>query len=161
MDNPIKILFVDDELFFAQPYVEALRKFSQPTVRTTALEAVEEFQKRSGDYACGVLDVMMPPPPNWDLKTKEGLDTGIEVLRLCSAEIIAAKLPVIVLTHRALKYVVDEIRMINFPKGLVEVRNKLETRPFLLEVSVERLIREWKQRYVRGDTNSGGPKGPK
>jgi CheY-like chemotaxis protein len=144
MENKPKILFVDDELFFAQPYVEELERFSSVAIRTNALEAVEEFQLRANDYACAVLDVMLPPPEGWEVKTSEGLDTGLEVLRRCRDEIINAKLPVVVLTHRALGYVKGEVALIGFPTGQIEVHNKQETPPFLLVTLIKRMMRKWK-----------------
>lgn len=138
------ILFIDDELFFAQPYVDELERLAPVTLRTAALEAVDEFTLRSNSYLCAVVDVMLPPPSGWDDKTKEGLDTGLEVLRRCGDDIVKAQLPIIVLTHRAKGYVQGEIDLIGFPGGLVELQSKLETPPFHLAIVVKRLVRKWK-----------------
>jgi CheY-like chemotaxis protein len=145
MKKQYKTLFIDDELFFAQPYVDELGKFSTVAIRTSASEAVDEFQKATDDYICSVLDVMLPPPKGWEVKTKEGLDTGIEVLRRCRDNIIKAKLPVVVLTQRQWAYVKDEVAIMNFPAGLVEIHSKTETRPFFLATIVKRLVRQWKK----------------
>lgn len=144
MSTPKKILFVDDELFFAQPYLEELQKLSPVVILTTALEAEEEIRNKEVKYVCLVLDVMLPPPNGWEVKTKDGLDTGIEILRRCFQEITDRKLPVVVLTHRSLGYVRGEVDLINFPPELVRVEAKIETPPFHLTTVVKRLVKKWK-----------------
>ena len=114
------------------------------SVRNDALAAVDEIQKRSNEYVCVVLDIMMPPPPGWEVRTKDGLDTGIEILRLCRNEIIRANMPIIVLTNRALGFVKSEIDLIGFPQGLVVVRSKIETPDFLVSITVSQLAKQWK-----------------
>ena len=157
----MKILFVDEDLFFAQPYLETLQKKADVFIRNNALDAVDEMQNKSHEYGCVVQDIMMPAPEGWDVKTQDGLDTGIEILKVCREEIIKAKLPILVLTNRALGYTKHEIDMIDFPDGQVIVRSKIETPAFLLSIQVSQLVEKWKAGSKGGSNTTGPKRGPK
>lgn len=142
----MKILFVDDELYFMQPYVEALERIAHVCVINTAIEAIKEIKSNvaKNEYDCLVLDVMMPPPAGWEARTDHGLLTGVEVLKECQNEIVCVNLPVLVLTNHRLSEVRSRVDAIKLPKSLVLANAKLETPAFYAAKLVEELIKKRK-----------------
>lgn len=143
----MKILFVDDELFFMQPYVEAFQQKAEVTIRNSAIEAIEEIRANvnDGKYDCLVLDVMMPPPKGWELRTDNGLFTGTEILKECQDEIVAVELPILILTNQKLEAVQSRVNLLKFPKNLVKVYFKLSTRPFFAANLVGQFVEKFKK----------------
>jgi len=129
------------------PYVEAFQKAAQVVVRNAAEEAIEEIRGNveNAQYSCLVLDVMMPPPKDWEARTQDGLFTGVEILKECQDEIIAVELPVLILTNQKLEEVNAKVESLKFPDELVKVHAKLLTRPFYATNVVVDLVKKWKK----------------
>lgn len=141
----MKILFVDDDVYFMSTYVDALQKRAAVSVRNAAVDALDEIKNNAQNqkYDCVVLDVMMPSPQGWEARTEDGLFTGVEVLKECREQIINASLPILVLTNNELEKVKTKVNALNFPEGLVVVRAKLETPAFLASINVGQLVERW------------------
>lgn len=168
--NLVRILFVDDDVFFAKGYLDELDKSYIPEIARTVYDAEREVNGPD-IYACVILDVMMPIPEWWSDDEKEasnnvmiwpdsdvldaqhGLKTGIILLRRYRQVFIERNLPVIVLTNRQKREIESEISMLGFPPGLIEVRHKLETPSFVLPNLVRDIIHRIRGASVLG----GGP----
>ena len=140
-----KILFVDDEVFFARPYVTELESKFEVSLWENSEGVVAEL-KANVDYCAAVIDVMMPPPNGMTAVTLEGMDTGLWILRECRDVLIARKTPVVVLTNRSAPYVKETLSNMNFTPGLIVIHSKIETPKFYLPHLVEQLVSAWRQR---------------
>jgi CheY-like chemotaxis protein len=98
------------------------------------------------DIKAAVVDMMMPVPKSWGEDSDDTIDahegdlTGVILLRRCKKEIVAANLPVLVLTNKQKADVHEAVEALGFPPGLVEVRWKLDTPSFMLPTHVQKLI---------------------
>ena len=146
-NNKPQILFVDDDVFFANGYLEALDERYQVTIARNVPTAEQEV-KTVTKHLCAVLDVMMPIPASWPdgdkIAAAGGALTGIIVLRRCKVEIVNAKLPVIVLTNRQPIEMEAEIANLGFPNGLVEIHHKIVTPAFMLPNLMRDIIKRIK-----------------
>ena len=134
----MKILFIDDELYFMQPYVKALKGEPNPMdvdVVNTAVEAIKILSNiADGGYDCLVLDVMMPPPPGWEARTQDGMFTGIELVKEYQDNVAAIGLPVLILSNIGLATLAPKVQPINLGqnnqgKKLLEACSKISTPP--------------------------------
>jgi len=144
----MKILFIDDETFYMQPYVDDLEEKEADVLKiTNAVDGIREIRDNmeSNQFDCMILDVMMSPPDGWGARTSNGLFTGVEVLKECQNEVIAVELPVLLLTNQKLEDVKARIDLLKFPKDLVRVHAKLQTRPFFATGIVIELVEKWKR----------------
>ena len=133
------VLFIDDEVFFAQPYLEELESAFTVHVRSDVIEGIEAVRVVP-DLAAAVVDVMMPPPAQvvyMDLE--EGLNTGLWFLQEVRAKIEGGPMPVVVLTNRNTAFVMRKVEEMKFRTGLVEVGAKIETPRWLLKQVLLRL----------------------
>jgi CheY-like chemotaxis protein len=148
--NKPKILFIDDETFFAQGYLDALDERYTVTLSGAVLDAELELTAEAHTYDLAVLDVMMPVPDEWTgvdrIDANDGESTGVVVLRRCKDAIVAANLPVVVLTNRDTPAIKTEVHALGFPPGLIEVRHKPVTPAFRLVAIVRALITK-----IKGD----------
>lgn len=163
----LKILFIDDDVFFANGYLDELDRHYVTTVARNIFDAENEICGRDF-YSCVILDVMMPIPERWtDLDRQDsdksliwpdadrqdaqhGLKTGIILLRRYKQLLIEKKLPALILTHRQKKEIEAEVAKLGFPSPLVEVHHKLDTPSFALPHLVRDLIHR-----VRGSSPLG------
>ncbi|MCG3129731.1 MAG: hypothetical protein FLDDKLPJ_00466 [Phycisphaerae bacterium] len=127
---PKRILFIDDEQFFATKYIEHLERLFEVTYCETVLEAFEILSRQDTRYDGVVLDVMMPSPKGMEGPTANGLDTGLWFLDKCRAELGTWPIPVMVLTNRNPKDIRDAVSARKFNPQKVDVRHKLETPAF-------------------------------
>jgi CheY-like chemotaxis protein len=133
-----QVLFIDDETFFARPYLEELETAFTVHVRSEIREGVSAVSSIKGIESI-VLDVMMPPPDDIvDFNFDGGLNTGLWALRVLRDQLIANALPVILLTNRNLGFVRNSVDALEFPHGLIEIRYKVETPRWLLKQLVQR-----------------------
>ena len=141
----MKILFVDDEAFYMQPYVNAFK--ATPDVMdvaeiNTADEAINKIRANtgSGEYDCLVLDVMMPPPSGWEARTEDGKYTGAEVLKECLDDIAAVELPVLLLSNLGFDLVNRRVSVLALAKNMVRVCSKNLTPPPDAKLIVRELV---------------------
>jgi glycosyltransferase involved in cell wall biosynthesis len=149
IQNP-KMLFVDDELFFTKSYVEEVSRCFDVTVVDNALAAIKELESNSGEYAFASIDIMMPAPEGWRERTKDGLETGIEVLRVCRDSIIRSRLPILLLTNRAAPIVEELVRNLGFPEAQVVIRSKIDTPAFGFLHIVQKFLERQESQYSVG-----------
>lgn len=134
-----KILFVDDDRFFAAAYVEALRdKFEVRCVYDveTALEAL----RADDSLSAAIVDVMMPSPNGFEAETHDGMTTGLWIIHEAREEIEKRNLPIIVFSNRGREFVKGELAHLGLPPGLVTVSSKMAVPPFELARFVESAI---------------------
>jgi glycosyltransferase involved in cell wall biosynthesis len=137
----MKILFVDDDQFYAQKYISSLEAGADVTILKTAEEAWLEIRDNAANYDCISLDVMMPPPAEWSDDTLGGLFTGIEILRKCKDVLLKAQIPVFLLTNHETPTIKLAIKSVGLPDGLVTVARKIETPPSEFLDCIEALVR--------------------
>ena len=121
-----KILFVDDDRYFANLYLEALRlelKEFEVLVCYDAVKAIEHI-KNDSEIAAAILDVMMPPPAGAELETSDGNSTGVWILEQCLVEISSRRIAILLFTNQGLKYVKDEVSFLQVDPALWDVRSK-------------------------------------
>lgn len=125
-----ELLFVDDETMFAQGYVCELEKRYSVTLATTVPYG-ERLIKQSHNFACAVIDVMMPIPSDWPTEDAaaagQGIHTGVVLIRRCRKAILEAALPIVILTNRNPQDVEVEVATLGFPNELIVVRHKVNT----------------------------------
>jgi CheY-like chemotaxis protein len=139
MDKP-KVLLVDDDRFFARAYREALdREFDVEFVDNA--DAAIKRVKSPERLDALLLDIMMPTPQGVAAEaTDDGFETGIWVLRQTTATLIERRLPVLVLTNRAMRLVTEALLKINLPAGRVVARQKGDTKASELAKIVKDLL---------------------
>ncbi len=134
MSKP-RILFIDDELFFAEPYMRELERDSEVILEQTAIGAIDAVNS-ARHWNAIILDIMMPSPDGKVGLTADGLDTGLWILGEIVDAVISQRVPVIVLTNRNLPRVAEFIEKLgethDIPPDLIVVRAKIETPRFLL-----------------------------
>jgi len=121
------ILFLDDDAYWSKIYRENLKSEFTVIYKASADGAIAEISLNGGNIDALVFDVMMDTPESVDLtETEGGLMTGVWVLGKIKTIIIDRKLPVVVLTNRQKKVVIDAIHALGYPKGQVTVYTKVE-----------------------------------
>jgi CheY-like chemotaxis protein len=130
----MKILFVDDEKFFMLPYVDAFKSQPDPLevdVANTADEAIAKLRAEiaDGQYDCLVLDVMMPPPSDWEARTEYGKFTGIEIVRAYQTELAAIELPVLLLSNLGATALAPKVQLLRLTQDMFTVSSKILTPP--------------------------------
>lgn len=122
------ILFIDDEVFFAERYLTELRTNYAVRMCESVVEALEWDNNQ--EIRAIVLDIMMPPPAGLSAQaTNHGADTGLWFLKEIREAILQRPLPVIILTNRIPGLIREEIRQMGFPESLVDVLHKTDTSP--------------------------------
>jgi CheY-like chemotaxis protein len=133
--NKKRILFIDDEPFFAEPYIQELEKSFEVILEETAIGAIDSVNSdRKWDTV--ILDIMMPSPENKNGITADGLDTGLWIVGEILNAILAQNTPLIIFTNRNIPRIqefVDGLDNENdIPPGLIAIRSKIETPRFIL-----------------------------
>ena len=138
------IVFIDDDRFYADRWIERLRDRFTVEHFTNADAAILHIRSATGVKGV-VLDVMMPSPLSaTDEETNRGHDTGLWLLEQISEWVSENEVPVIVLTNRDPDYVEARVNALKFVPGLVVVRKKLETnRDRLLSILTD-MVTHWK-----------------
>jgi CheY-like chemotaxis protein len=130
-----RLLFIDDEPFFAEPYIRELEKDYEVILEESAINAIDAVNS-ARNWSAIILDIMMPSPPEKLGATADGLDTGLWLLGEIIGSVKLARIPVIILTNRNLPRVeeaIDEIvEDLDLEVDLIIVRSKIETPRFLL-----------------------------
>jgi len=140
----MKILFVDDDKFFMQPYVDVF--IAQPNSLTvnivnTAVKAQNILSEiENVGYDCLVFDVMMPPPPGWEARTEDGKFTGTELVKEYQDIIVAIGLPVLILSNIGVAALTTRVNSLGLSRHLIEVRSKILTPPADAKALVLELI---------------------
>lgn len=134
-----KILFVDDEGFFAKRYIEALNEQFDVTFIAGAEAALSYLRGNHGDDAL-VLDIMLPVPQGDPPAAAGGLNTGIWLLQEFKKFHDPWTLPVLILTNRNSVLVKSAVDQLGIPRWLIDIRSKIETPAFYLPGAVHTLI---------------------
>lgn len=137
-----RLLFIDDDLYYAKNYEVTLRSRFIVQVYNKAAQALDALEAPK-EFCAVVLDVMMPPPRGFASATDEGNLTGIWILKKRKMNIIKWSLPIVLLTHRATDLVQEELNKIAFPEGLVTIIYKTGTTAEKICRHVEAQARHW------------------
>lgn len=138
-----KVVFVDDDKFYAYTWIEALRE-RYSVDHFSAADKARNNIPLTPKIQCIVLDVMMPTPMGVaEDETADGLETGLWLLRELRDFLQEGLIPVIVLTNRASEVIRQKIVEMNFPDDLVEVRFKLDVSSKRLPEIVRDKITRW------------------
>ena len=134
------VLFVDDDPYWSQHYQEELGKQCTLIYKASADGAIVEL-KGNAEIHLLVLDVMMDTPDAVDLtETECGLMTGIWILEKLKPLLLERNLPVIVLTNRQKKIVIEAVVELKFPEQQVVVFSKAEMSAKRLPSEVQRRL---------------------
>jgi CheY-like chemotaxis protein len=137
------ILFIDDDRFYADRWIERLRSRYEVQHFTDADAAIAFIRTSSGVRGI-VLDVMMPVPESaTDEETSRGYDTGLWLLEQIGQWVADNEVPVIVLTNRDPEHVVERVNGLQFAPGLVVVRKKLDTNRDRLLSLLTDMVTRW------------------
>jgi CheY-like chemotaxis protein len=137
------ILYIDDETFYAMPFVAELERHGFK-VHLNQIEPAIILMKGTMDFNAIVLDIMMPSPAGVLREaTEDGMGTGLWFLREFKEHIISRTLPVLVFTNRNAEAVSMQVKEMNFPNGLVEVHSKLTISKQHLPQYVQKLANLW------------------
>jgi len=139
-----RILFIDDEPFYATKYIDALKKAGYEVhLCDSADGGLEDLRNQIDDLKLVVLDFMMPTPSCASAaETTDGVATGRWFLRQARHLIKEHDLPVIVLTNRTPEGVAAIMREDDIGTGdLFQVRSKEQTPALSLPKIVGKLIR--------------------
>ena len=122
------ILFVDDERFFARDYIKALSTCYDVQFCEDVDEAKSILCNTDQQFAATVVDLQMPSPlviP--DDEVVHFVDSGLWLLERAFPNIVARRMPVVILTNREFPTFRDRFERIGFPSKLVEVHVKFNT----------------------------------
>jgi CheY-like chemotaxis protein len=126
-DNPVaKILFVEDDKFWARAYIRELQDSGFDVIYARSARDAVDLLNNSLDFDAVILDIMMPTPEEVaDTVTEEGMSTGLWVLEQIKHLIAPNMLCVWILTNRDLAAVTEKINEIgNLQKDLVDLYRK-------------------------------------
>jgi|694.fasta_scaffold62555_3 CheY-like chemotaxis protein len=105
-----KVLFVDDDRFWARSYITELQAFGFEVMYSRDANYAVELVENYLDVDAIILDVMMPTPEGvQDDVTEEGLSTGLWVLDRIHDFIASRKICVWILTNRSLPAVLERV----------------------------------------------------
>ena len=145
------ILFIDDERFFARPYIEKLESRHQVRFCESIIDALAIIERKDHSFDAIVLDLMMPPPQGLpEHETVEFVDAGLWLLEKCYDQIVSLLIPVVILTNREFPKFKDRFQMMDFPDGLVEIRPKYDTSCIKLLERMDILLSKWDKAHLDG-----------
>lgn len=126
--NNKKVVFVDDEAFYADKYVRELKQIQLDVSYFDNAEAGLDYLKKLEPFFLLVLDIMMPTPTEVPpIDTNDGLTTGLWVLNEIKEKIAKYSIPVVFLTNRDSELIEEHVQQLELPENLVIVRQKLHT----------------------------------
>ncbi len=118
-----KIIFVDDDRYFAHLYLDALREHYEVIICYEAETAIKAFEDND-DVEGAIIDVMMPPPAGREHETHDGNTTGLWLLTQVREILAQKRLPVVLFTNKAIDFVRSEVCYLELDTQLVEVHAK-------------------------------------
>ncbi len=137
------LLIIDDERYFARQYSQVLDKDYKVKLCRSAEEGIEFFKSKASVRAL-ILDIQMPTPLHVEeYETRNGVDTGIWLLRTCRSELVERFIPVLVLTNRRENDIEMRVRPLNYPIGQIEIFSKPHISPQEFAKRVTTAVRRW------------------
>jgi CheY-like chemotaxis protein len=139
------ILFIDDERFFAKKYARELEKKYELTLVNSASEGLAALQT-DNKISVLILDIQMPTPKDVDIyDTRNGIDTGIWLLKKYRSELIDKGMPIVILTNRKEKDIENLIKRMRYPVRQILIFHK----PFIAFAEFARKITNILQIHAR------------
>lgn len=141
--KPIVVL-IDDDKFWASTAIRHLdERFSVVYIEES--DKVIGYFSDNYDYDAVVLDIMMPSPDGAAGETEDGFMTGIWILEQIEGFVIAAKIPVVILSnHSDLPRIEELVQDMHKLRRFVTVQSKYNTRRAELPPFIESKIHEVK-----------------
>jgi len=138
-----KILFIDDEPEYIDPYLDELEKTFRVVFCQSAMESIQ-WIRQDDTFRAVVLDIQMPAPKDLSpSSTNNGVDTGLWVLREVYNIIVERPLPVIILTNRRSDAVEVSVHKMGFPEQMIEIHQKINTSNKKLPRLVDAILHRW------------------
>jgi CheY-like chemotaxis protein len=145
---PDEILFIDDEEFFAQRYIERLKEQDFAVHYCADADDARMLLESRPSINAIILDIMMPTPRGVPgTLTEEGLSTGLWLLDQVK-DYVYHKRPLLVLTNRNPHVVEERLASLEFPEWLFEVRRKVETPAFFLPGHLANFLAEARKKLA-------------
>lgn len=119
-----KILFIDDDRYFARLYAENLQADYEVIICYDAETAVKKIHNEP-QIAAAVVDIMMPCPTGHEAECRDGNMTGVWIVTQCQAVIRDRRIALLLFTNRAPNYVKEEIQMLALDPRITEVAGKI------------------------------------
>lgn len=140
-----KLLYIDDERYFARDYVSAL----SAAFEVYFCEDVDEARRLLCDprhcFSAAVVDLQMPPPQNLpDNVVVESVDSGLWLLEQAFDTIVIRPLPIIILTNREFPTFRERFESTIWPDKLVEVHIKYDTSSRKLAGILDEMVKYWR-----------------
>ena len=142
-----KVLFVEDDRFWARSYIAELQAYGFEVVYARnagdAVKLIEDVL----DFDAVILDVMMPTPEGVpESTTEEGLSTGLWVLDRIQQYIVARRIVIWILTNRSLPTIAEKIgAMAADVRVLVTANKKSEVSSMLVPTYLQAMIQRNRQ----------------
>lgn len=143
-----KILFVEDDRFWARAYIAELQDYGFEVVyarnASDAVKLIEDVL----DFDAVILDVMMPTPDSVpESTTEEGLSTGLWVLECIQQYLVPRQISIWILTNRELPTIAKKIESMPAEvRELVTANKKIETSSILVPTYLQAMIERNRQR---------------
>lgn len=123
----MRIVFLEDDRFYARPYVDKLRERFEVSYFDDPVDTVE-FVRTNPEVDAMVVDMMMQAPRGIDPDiVNGGLSTGLWVLQQLRDHIVSRPVPVVILTHRGPESFQDELQNMKFPNDSILIARKMDT----------------------------------
>lgn len=137
-----KVLFVEDDRFWARSYIAELQAFGFDVVYARNAGDAVKLIENVLDFDAVILDVMMPTPEGVpDSTTEEGLSTGLWVLERIQQYIVPRRIAIWILTNRSLPTINEKISSMSADvRELVTANKKSEVSSMLVPPYLEAMI---------------------
>ncbi len=123
MSSKGKVLFVDDDRYFTREYLGELSSRFSVDARYDATSACDALNSDI-HYAAAIIDVMMPSPEGLESETRDGMSTGIWLIKKCREMIEAHNTAIVVFTNRSSQSIAAECEGLRFPHNLLTIAHK-------------------------------------
>jgi len=142
MSKPVnRILFIDDDKYFARIYLEKLSAHFAVDYRQDVEGALAAFQSAT-PYVATVVDAMMPPPEGCEMETSHGASTGIWLIKKVQKEIEERNIAVVIFTNLGAEAVIEECKRLQLPTDRLTVTSKYavpsDMLPYLVQHAISR-----------------------
>jgi DNA-binding NarL/FixJ family response regulator len=148
-----RVMFLDDETFFASAYLERLQEHFDVAYFDNARDGLVALHSDTAYHAL-ILDIMMPTtedtPPNI-----LSVDMGLWLLSELKKKIMDGPLPVLVLTNRDVEHVRTHVAILGFTEGVIEVYRKIDLPAKRLPLVLQNLLHRWHPMHSKARPANG------
>lgn len=134
-----RILFVDDDKYFADQFLISLQTLHNVRVSYDAERAVHHLLNDLS-LEGAVIDVMMPCPLGKEHETHDGNTTGVWILEQAIEEIKSRRIAILLYTNRGVEFVREQIAYLELDPAICSVRKKGDVKEIELPHVIGKLI---------------------